>query len=137
MNNIYNGTTDQKSSQGGKKPTDNGQWKANRGRFLERKEDIFLEVISLKSKGDYHLVQTSDQDHAKGEAGNYLEPSNSMELYDLVSSQEEFTLLKIIPRNRLQSEDLVLDILKIFVETRKLYELLESKNKMNQRRLFT
>jgi len=121
----------------GKKPSDSGQWDANRRRFLERKEEIFAEIISLESTGYYKLVQTSDQDHAEGSSGIFLNPSDPLELYDFVKSSKEFTLLKTLPKDKLQSENLVLEILRVFAETRKLYELLESRRKINQRRLIT
>ena len=63
---------------------------------------------------------------------------DAMELFNLVNNDvKEFTLLKTISKDKLYSENLIDEILEIFAETRKMYELLESPSKINQRRLIT
>ena len=51
--------------------------------------------------------------------------------------EKKFTLLKTLSKEKLFSEHLIQEILEIFAETRKMYELLESNSKINQRRLIT
>jgi hypothetical protein len=55
-----------------------------------------------------------------------------------MGEKKEFTLLKTISKERLFSRDLIQEILTIFVETRRIYEILESSGKMKKiRRLRT
>ena len=122
----------------GKHPTDKGQWKATMRRFRDCKEDIFNELIFLTQKRGYDFVKTNDQDHAIGSIGTKLIFHDAMELFNLVNNDvKEFTLLKTISKDKLYSENLIEEILEIFAETRKMYELLESPSKINQRRLIT
>jgi len=122
----------------GEHSTDDGQWGANRIRFNESKEDIFAELIFLTQKMGYDFVKTDDQDHAIGSIGTQLSIEEPKELFKLVFNDEKkFTLLKTLSKEKLFSEHLIQEILEIFAETRKIYELLESNSKINQRRLIT
>lgn len=121
----------------GKHQSDSGQWNGNIKRFSENQDDIFSEVIRLITDKAYMLVKTTSSDHATGNVGTIFHPQNAKELYALVVGQSQFTLVRTIPKTRLQSRDVVVDILEIFSETRTLYEALESRKKINQRRLLT
>ena len=92
----------------------------------------------MTQKKGYDFVKTNDQDHATGSIGTKLIFHDAMELFNLVNNDvKEFTLLKTISKDKLYSENLIEEILEIFAETRKMYELLESPSKINQRRLIT
>ena len=75
----------------------------------------FSEVIKLITDKEYMLVKTTSSDHATGNVGTIFHPQNAKELYALVVEQSQFTLVRTIPKTRLQSRDVVVDILEIFL----------------------
>ena len=121
----------------GKHQSDSGQWNGNVKRFSEKKDAIFAEVTKLVTEQEYSLVKTTNSDHASGNIGTLFYPQTSEELYGLVLEHKQFTLVRTIPQNRLYSGDVIIDVLNIFSETRTLYETLESREKINQRKLLT
>ena len=116
---------------------DNGQWTSHQDRFVERLSSVFEEMNFLKENKGYSFVKTSDQDHATGKIGRHIEIKNEPDLLKHILEQKDFTLLKTISKEKMYSVELVRDIMNIFCETRKMYELLESRTKLNQRRLRT
>jgi hypothetical protein len=126
----------------GKQKKDDGQWSGLDKRLRKRSEEVYKELILLIEEKGFDFVRTNDQDHAKGSIGTKLSVTNSDDLInhvlDYTGEKKEFTLLKTISKERLFSRDLIQEILTIFVETRRIYEILESSGKMKKiRRLRT
>ena len=126
----------------GKQKKDDGQWSGFDKRLRKRSEEVYKELILLVDEKGFDFVRTNDQDHAKGSIGTKLSVTNSDDLInhvlDYTGEKKEFTLLKTISKERLFSRDLIQEILTIFVETRRIYEILESSGKMKKiRRLRT
>ena len=126
----------------GKQKKDDGQWTGFDKRLRKRSEEVYKELILLTEEKGFDFVRTNDQDHAKGSIGTKLPVTNSGDLINHVvnymGEKKEFTLLKTISKERLFSRDLLQEILTIFAETRRIYEILESRGKMKKiRRLRT
>ena len=110
---IYNG-----------KYGDNNRWKAFVTRFHDKKDIIFEEYQSLE-KLDYDLIFTSNSDYFLHSIGDLHKPKTADEMYGLVCDNKKLGIIKLISKSEMTSTKLLQRVLQCFVETRKLYEVLQ------------
>ena len=110
---IYNG-----------KYSDNNRWKAFVTRLHDRKDIIFEEYQSLEKLG-YDFIFTSNSDYFLHSIGDIHKPKTASEMYDLVCENKKLGVIKLISKSEMSSNKLLQCVLECFVDTRKLYELLQ------------
>ena len=108
----------------GRNKEDFNAWNAFVKRLDKSREIVFDEIKDLLKQG-YSFINTSKQDYREGLDGSVFVPSTADELYNHVVETMEFGILKIIEREKLSHPMLLEEILDCFVETRKMYEILQ------------
>ncbi len=106
--------------------TDVKIWQRFIVRLLENKEEVFQAVKELESK-DYLFINTDDLDYAMKSDGKVPTLNDAQEMYEHVFEEKEFDIIFRIEKERMTDMSLIEEIMKCFVETRRLYEMLQPK----------
>ena len=99
-------------------------WAARQRKIIGEQGPIF-EQLKILEKAKYRLIKTSEQDHANKSAGTEYAPSTSLEMCNIISENKQIGILKILDIRSMTTQELKENILKGFVETRKIYQLLQ------------
>jgi len=99
-------------------------WRGFIRRLSKNKEEVFQAVKELESK-DYLFINTKDLDYALKSDGTVPTINDAQEMYRHVFGQSEFDVIFKIGKEKLFDISLIEEILKCFVETRRLYEMLQ------------
>ena len=111
----------------GKYDNDGKTWSRFISRLAKKKEEVFQIVKELESK-NYLFVKTNKHDYAMKSDGKIRIFNNSQEMYSHVFDEKEFDIIFRISREKMTDISLITDIMKCFVETRELYEMLQPNN---------
>ena len=107
-------------------------WKSFLIRLLKRKELIFEEIKNLEDLG-YTFINTKKEDYANKSDGTVIIFNDSEEMYNHVRDVAQFDIVFFVGKENLYKSNLIIDILECFVQTRKLYQLLQP-SKFNKKR---
>jgi hypothetical protein len=99
-------------------------WKSFMQRLHTSKERVFAELKNLEKLG-YLFINTDHKDYVEKSDGVMTSPNTSDEMYERVSKYKEFDILLKFDREELCNELLIDKILECFIQTRKIYELLQ------------
>ena len=99
-------------------------WSARYKKIVKNQQEIFNQVKALNNLG-YRLTETSIEDHAKGTGGTTYSPSSSEGLTDIVRKNSEIDVLKTFDIRGNSPQEVLGLVVKCFVETRVLYQLLQ------------
>lgn len=99
-------------------------WSARYKKIVKNQQEIFDQIKALNNLG-YHLTETSIEDHAKGTGGTTYSPSSSEGLTDIVRKNSEIDVLKTFDIRGNSPQEILGLVVKCFVETRVLYQLLQ------------
>ena len=108
----------------GKHEIDTNPWKSFVLHMSKNKDTIFEELIRLKDIG-YKFLNTTNEDFAVGSDGVEQSPSDSFQMYQHSFEKEEFGIIKKLESDSLHGRDVLSFVLDCFVETRRMYELLQ------------
>ena len=108
----------------GKNEIDTNPWKSFILHMSKNKGTIFEELIRLKTIG-YKFLNTTNEDFAQGSDGTEQSPSDSIQMYQHSFEKEEFGIIKKLESDSLHCRDVLSFVLDCFVETRRMYELLQ------------
>jgi len=107
-------------------------WKSFLVRLLKRKELIFEEIKNLEKLG-YNFMNTTNEDYANKSDGTVIINNDSEEMYNHVRDAAQFDIVFFVGEENLDKSSLIIDILECFVQTRKMYQLLQP-SKFNKKR---
>jgi len=108
----------------GEHDNDRKVWQRFIHRLSKNKEDVFQVVKELESKG-YIFINTRDLDYAQKSDGIVPKINDAQEMYVHVFEQSEFDIIFKIGKEKMTGTSLIEEILKCFVDTRELYEILQ------------
>tara|TARA_B100000029_G_C17302951_1_gene861398 strand:- start:48 stop:824 length:777 start_codon:yes stop_codon:yes gene_type:complete len=108
----------------GEYDSDRKVWQRFIVRLSKNKEEVFQVVKELESKG-YIFINTKDLDYAQKSDGTAPTINVAQEMYVHVFEESEFDIIFKIGKEKMTDISLIEEILKCFVETRKLYEILQ------------
>lgn len=114
--------------------TDVKVWQRFIVHLSENKDEVFQELKELESKG-YLFINTDDRDYAMKSDGKVATVNDSQEMYDHVNRRDnydrkkpEFDIIYRIGKEKMTDISLIEEILRCFVETRRMYEMLQPKS---------
>lgn len=108
----------------GKHKSNTDPWKSFVLHMSKNKDTIFDELIRLKTNG-FKFLNTTNEDFALGSDGIEQSPSDSDQMYNHSFEKEEFGIIKKLESNSLHGREVLSFVLDCFVETRRMYELLQ------------
>lgn len=74
------------------------------------------------------MISTNHGHYIQKSEGEIFSPKSPNEMLEFSHSKQEFDVLKIIDDSKLESKELIKEILAAFVQTRKIYEMLQLSN---------
>ena len=95
--------------------------------LFENKSLVFEELKKLENIG-YKFISTNHGHYIRKSEGEIISPESPDAMLDFAYSNQEFDVLKIIDNSKLNSKELIKEILTSFVETRRIYEMLQLSN---------
>lgn len=102
-------------------------WNRYYNALFENKSIIFEEIKKLENLG-YKMISTNHGHYIQKSEGEIFSPKSPNEMLEFSHSKQEFDVLKIIDDSKLESKELIKEILAAFVQTRKIYEMLQLSN---------
>lgn len=102
-------------------------WNRYYNALLENKSIIFKEIKKLENLG-YKMISTNHGHYIQKSEGEIFSPESPNEMLEFSHSKQEFDVLKIIDDSKLERKELIQEILEAFVQTRKIYEILQLSN---------
>ena len=102
-------------------------WQGFIVRLSKNKDEVFQELKELESKG-YLFINTDDHDYAMKSDGKVATVNDPQEMYEHVFNEKEFDIISRIEKERMTDMSLIEEIMKCFVETRGLYEMLQPRS---------
>ena len=103
-------------------------------RLSKNKDEVFQELKELESKG-YLFINTDGRDYAMKSDGKVATVNDSQEMYDHVNRRDkyerkkpEFDIIYRIGKEKMTDQSLIEEILRCFVETRRMYEMLQPRS---------
>jgi hypothetical protein len=109
-------------------------WHGFIGRLSKNKDEVFQELKELESKG-YLFINTDGRDYAMKSDGKVATVNDSQEMYDHVNRRDkyerkkpEFDIIYRIGKEKMTDQSLIEEILRCFVETRRMYEMLQPRS---------
>jgi uncharacterized protein (DUF2461 family) len=110
-----------------------GAWSARRKKIVMNQHEIFDEVQALSERG-YALTKTTKTDHALKNGGTVYAPASSEEMAWIVVENSEIDVLKTLNIRDSSPQEILAKVIECFVETRKLYQLLQPSSYSNYAR---
>ena len=105
--------------------TDSNAWNARQKRIYSKRIKIFDQYRELHALG-FEMLHTTKSDHASKSHGNKYTPENPEELYNNVATLRQISFIKTLDVKNMNSNEISLHLLKVFSDTRPVYQLLQS-----------
>lgn len=99
-------------------------WNARQRKIVSNKDEIFT-IIKLLEEGGYSMHTTTTQDHVNRTGGTIFQPNTAEEMLSFIVEHKQLDVLKTIDIRNANPQELMKQILGAFVETRRLYQILQ------------
>ena len=104
---------------------DTNAWNARQKRIYSKRVEIFQRYRELQDLG-FEMLHTTKSDHASKSHGTRYTPENHDELYSSIAKLQQISFIKTLDAKNMNSDEICMEILKIFSDTRSVYQLLQS-----------
>ena len=105
--------------------TDSNAWNARQKRIFSNKIKIYDQYQELHALG-FEMFHTTKTDHASKSHGTRYTPEDPDELYNNVATLRQISFIKTLDVKNMDSNEISLNLLKVFSDTRQVYQLLQS-----------
>jgi hypothetical protein len=105
--------------------TDTNAWNARQNRIFANRIKIYEQYQELQALG-FEMLHTTKTDHASKFHGTQYTPENPDELYNNVATLRQISFIKTLDVKNMNSNEISLHLLKVFSDTRQVYQLLQS-----------
>ena len=107
--------------------TDSKAWNARQKRIYSKRIEIFEQYRELQTLG-FEMLHTTKSDHASKSYGTRYTPESPDELYTNIATLRQISFIKTLDVKSMNANDLSLELLKVFSDTRQVYQLIQSSN---------
>ena len=104
---------------------DSNAWNARQNRIHSNRMNIYEQYQELHALG-FEMLHTTKTDHASKSHGTRYMPKYPDELYNNVATLRQISSIKTLNVKNMNSNEISLNLLKVFSDTRQVYQLLQS-----------